>query len=108
MKCDVYKALDRPISFFGVKGGFIGVFFTFCFFALAIGVIVGSIVGASWVGFLTFGGGVVLSYFIVCSLQDKGSDRQFFKRLQSHRFPKFIKIAPLAFERRLKGGKTKE
>ena len=88
MKRKTYRSLDNPSSFFGIKGRFmswmVGILGIVAFLAIVVGSLTNSIGG-----YLTLGIGAVSGYFYVLSLQAKSSAREFSKKLNAKRYPKY-------------------
>lgn len=93
MKYRIWRSLDRPASFFGVRGRFAYVFL----FVAAGGGIIAGIIGTltnSLVGMVTFGGVCIADYMLVTAIQGKLSDRALSRYLASRRMPRFIHVLP--------------
>ena len=93
MKCKVYKSLDHPSAFFGIRGRFITLLGTLIFVAAVIAGIVGSILGSLF-GFTMFFIGVASAYFFVMSLQSKFSDRELTRRLNARKYVRYVHVRP--------------
>ena len=91
----VYRCLDKPSSFFGVRGRFglvAGI-------GLVLGLLLGLIVGSSFsssLGYVTFFLTVVLMYIVLMGIQSKYSDRSFFRMLAFRQRAKFIRVKPMS------------
>lgn len=94
MKVFVYRSLDKPSSFFTIKGRFMYLIIAGLvvsgFLAVAVGMALGKVPG-----FVTLGGGAVASYFFTLSQQGKRSDREFFRMLASRKIKGYIKMRPV-------------
>ena len=88
----VYRALDRSVSFFGIRGRFVIVFAGVAAAGLAAALLVGFVTDSSLTGFIVFIGGAAGAYFVTTSLQRRygGSWRVFSKYLASRRRPQFV------------------
>lgn len=90
MERKVYRSLDRPSAFFGVRGRYV----TWMAMGLAVDLIVAFIVAAMTVGFIgivTFIGIGFGLYMYVISAQEKLSDRELDKKLDSRRLASCIR-----------------
>lgn len=96
MKCKVYRALDRPSVFFGIKGRFISWYLLLAGAALMLSVAVG-IATAGVFGFVLFVLGAAGAYVLIMILQDRTSDREFSMRLYVRRYPRFYRLMPQPF-----------
>lgn len=95
MKCPLYRSLDRPSAFFGIRGRFK----TWFGIGLSGGLFLALFVGTSSQGFYGFLALFVyagIEYGIIMALQDRFSDRQLTLRMNSRRYVKFIKYPPFA------------
>lgn len=93
MRRKVYRALDRPSAFFGIRGRYttwlamlLGVALVLAFFVAALTVRI--------VGYITFGAGAVAAYLYIISLQERLSDRQLDKRMDARRIPSCVRRTP--------------
>ena len=98
MKVRVYRSLDKPNSFFTIKGRYMylmvaGVGLS-CLLAIAVGAAFGKVPG-----FLALGAGAVASYFITLAQQGKHSDREFFRMLSARNVGGYIRLRPVRMER---------
>lgn len=93
MKCKVYKSLDRPTSFFGVRGRFVGWLALLVCACLVVSLVVGSFFGsvAGVILFLLCGAS---AYLFVIGLQDKWSDKDFSLKLNSVRYCRYVRRSP--------------
>ena len=96
MKCKVYRALDRPSVFFGIKGRFITWYLLLAGAALMLSVAVG-ISTAGVFGFVLFILGAAGAYVLIMLLQDRTSDREFSIRLDARKYPRFYRLRPQPF-----------
>ena len=102
MKSKVYRALDRPQVFFGVKGRFITWYLVLAGAVLMLSVAVG-IATAGVFGFVLFILGAAGAYVLIMVLQDKSSDREFSIRLHARKYPRFYRLRPQPFRSMLDG-----
>lgn len=96
MKCKVYRSLDKPSSFFGLRGRFITCCAIGVALSLALAVVVGTVT-VSLIGTAVFFLGSAGSYLFAISLQGKMSERTFGRKLLSKRFPDYIRLRPKHF-----------
>lgn len=96
MKCTLYRSLDRPSAFFGIRGRFITWYGFILGGILFVAAFVGSFTG-SFFGFLTFFGGAAAGYGFILSLQSKYSDRMLSMKFNSKRYAHFFRVPPYAF-----------
>ena len=96
MKCKVYRSLDRPQVFFGIKGRFITWYLILAGAVLMLSAAVG-VVTAGVFGFVLFILGAAGAYVFVMLLQDKSSDREFTIRLNARKYPRFYRLKPQPF-----------
>lgn len=95
MRYPVYRSLDRPSAFFGIRGRFIRIMVA----ALAAGLMLSFIVGryagktVSLILFLACG---FAAYMAVQSIQGKMSERAFARRLPEMRQPRVLRIRSTA------------
>ena len=104
MRCKVYRSLDRPSSFFGIKGRFLGWYLLVVGAALVLSVAIG-IATAGIIGFVLFIAGAAGAYVLVMSLQDKSTDREFSLRLAARKYPRFYRLRPQPFRGLMEMGK---
>lgn len=91
MQRKTYRSLDKPSAFFGIRGRFKLVLGVLAGASLFPAILTGSSFGSTG-GFIVFGLCVAGAYFFVMGLQAKSSDREFFKRLSSRRYARFIRV----------------
>ena len=93
MKRRVYRSLDRPATFFGIRGRFLWVM------ALggAIALVIGMVVGAVSSMILGFGAGLLVAtgaYFMTVSLQSRIDERVIWKMVVRQGFPALYRVRP--------------
>lgn len=93
MKIKIYKSLDKPSSFLGLKGSYamyagVGVVIALC----AAGYI--STVTNGLIGILSFVGLCVVAYLLVLRVQASFTERELKKYLSGKRLPDFIDVHP--------------
>ena len=96
MKCKVYRALDRPQVFFGIKGRFITWYLIAAGVVLMMSVVIGAATAGVF-GFVLFILGAAGAYVLIMLLQDKSSDREFSIRLEARKYPRFYRLRPQPF-----------
>lgn len=96
MRCPVYRSLDKPSAFFGIRGRFTTWMVGFLVADLVVAVVV-AIVTVSMFGFLVFVAGAVAAYLYIMSLQAKGSDRAFSMKMNSKKYPQYVRTPAGAF-----------
>jgi len=93
MKYKIWRSLDRPSSFFGIRGKF-----AYVLLGLAgIGAVFSFFVGGatnSLIGMIAFACCCVGAYMAVISLQGKMTDRTLSRFLASRRVPRYIHTRP--------------
>lgn len=91
MRCTVYRSLDKPAAFFGIRGRFTAWFAVILagvlLLALVAGAMTDTIVGV--VAFIAGGGS---AYLFVMGLQGKTSDRTFSLRMNSRRYVQYVRV----------------
>lgn len=93
MRCPVYRSLDKPSAFFGIRGRFT----SWIAILLAVDLLVAFIVGimtVSIVGIGFFLIGAVVAYLYIMSLQGKQSDRAFAMKMNSKKYPRYVRTPP--------------
>ena len=73
MKYRVWRSLDRPSSFFGIRGKFAYVFLAFATAGAMVSMVIGNMTGGI-TGMLAFACCCIADYMLVTSLQGKTSD----------------------------------
>lgn len=96
MRYKVWRSLDRPSSFFGVKGKFAYVFLGLAGAGAMLSFVIGGMMG-SLVGMIAFALCCVGAYMGVISLQGKMTDRGLSRFLASRKTPRFIHTRPRSF-----------
>lgn len=98
MERKVYRSLDRPVAFFGIRGRYT----TWAVVGLMGDLAVSLLIGACTVGmiglvcFLAVAIGV---YLYILSIQERMSDRELERKMNSRRLATCIKRPPLAVRR---------
>jgi hypothetical protein len=93
MKYRIWRSLDRPSSFFGIRGKFAYVFLGIAGAGAMLSFAVGRVVG-SFMGMLAFAGACVGDYLLVLSLQGKMTDRSLTRKAASRKTPRCIHVLP--------------
>lgn len=107
MKVPVYRSLDKPHSFFTIKGRYMYMMIAGLILSGFLAVVVGIIAGKV-LGFVTLGAGAVASYLVTTIQQGKRSDREFFRLLTSKKIKGYIKVRPVRMKDLLKDIDKKE
>ena len=102
MKCKVYRALDKPQVFFGIKGRFITWYLILAGVVLMLAVIIGAATAGIF-GFVLFILGAACAYVFVMLLQDRTSDREFAIRLDARKYPRCYRVRPQPFCKLING-----
>ena len=101
MKYRVWRSLDRPSSFFGVRGKFAYIFLALAAAGGMLSFVIGGATN-SLVGMIAFACACVGDYMLVISLQGKMSERSLARYLASRRTPKFLKMSARSIRSSLK------
>ena len=96
----VWRALDQPSSFFGIKGRFMTLFLLIAAGAATVAICLGSSFG-SMAGLFIFGALAFCDYMLTLSIQAKLSDKAFSRLLSKRRLTGYIKITPESLESHL-------
>ena len=98
----VWKALDRPSSFFGIRGRFMVLFLLIgaaaALFAISLNVSFGSMMGLVAFGLLLFA-----DYMVIQTLQGKFTEKEFSRLLARKQLPRYIKVHPSITFNSIKG-----
>lgn len=97
----VWRALDQPAAFFGIKGRFMTLFLIIAAGAAAVAICLGSSFG-NMAGMFIFGALVFCDYMLILSIQAKLSEKAFSRLLSKRRLTGYIKITPDSLESHLK------
>ena len=101
MKYRVWRSLDRPSSFFGVRGKFAYIFAALAAAGAMLSFVIGGAT-SSLVGMIAFACSCVGAYMLVISIQGKMSERSLARFLASRRTPRFLKMSPKSIRSTLK------
>ena len=96
----VWRALDQPSSFFGIKGRFMTLFLLIAAGAATVAICLGCSFG-SMAGLFIFGALAFCDYMLILSIQAKLSDKAFSRLLSKRRLTGYIKITPESLESHL-------
>ena len=96
----VWRALDQPASFFGIKGRFMTLFLLIAAGAATVAICLGSSFG-SMAGIFILGALAFCDYMLILSIQAKLSDKAFSRLLSKRRLSGYIKITPESLESHL-------
>lgn len=97
----VWRALDQPAAFFGIKGRFMTLFLIIAAVAAAVAICLGSSFG-NMAGMFIFGALAFCDYMLILSIQAKLSEKAFSRLLSKRRLTGYIKITPDSLESHLK------
>lgn len=90
MRCIVYRSLDKPSAFFGIRGRFttwmVGLLGADLFVAFIVGAFFGTIFA-----FLGFVIGAVAAYMYIMGIQGKSSDRTFSMKMNSRKYRRYVR-----------------
>lgn len=98
MERKVYRSLDRPVAFFGIRGRYM----SWVVIGLVVDLVLSFIIGALTVGiigFICFLGLAIGIYLYVISFQERMSDRELEKKMNSRRIATCIKRSPQTVRR---------
>ena len=101
MKYRVWRSLDRPSAFFGIRGRFSTVFLGIAGAGLMVAFTVGSCTN-SLIGMLTFGLCCIGAYSAVMSLQGRMTERGLARWMSSRRIPRAVRLMPKSIRSYLK------
>lgn len=101
MKRKVYRALDRPSSFFGIRGRFIILFGAVAVGGLMLSAVIGKNT-VSMVGTLCFLGTLLADYAFIRTIQSRMTERTFTRSICSRNIPKTVKVMPHSIKSNLK------
>ena len=91
MQYEVFRSLDRPSAFFGIKGSYISWvgagLVVDLFFSLIVGVLT-----VGFIGFIVFLLGAVCVYGYVMMKQGKMSDRRLARKMAARQLPSSVRI----------------
>lgn len=93
MKRPVYRCLDRPATFFGIRGRFMLIMVPGLLLSLILGLIIGGMTS------MLMGFGVILTvliifYFITVSLQSKIEEKDIWKIVMKLSYPDVYRMKP--------------
>lgn len=97
----VWRALDQPASFFGIRGRFMTLFLMIAAAAAVIALCIGSSMG-SMIGMLTAAGLIFCDYMLILSIQAKMSEKAFSRMISKGGMTRFIKVTPASVKSHLK------
>lgn len=89
----VWRALDQPAAFFGIKGRFMTLFLIIAAGAAAVAICLGSSFG-NMAGMFIFGALAFCDYMLILSLQAKMSDKEFSRLISKSGLTRFVKVTP--------------
>ena len=91
MKRRVYRSLDRPATFFGIKGRFLVVLAAGSAASVFLAIIVGGVT-SMLLGFVVILVGVIAAYFLTTSLQSKIDEKDIWKSVVKRAYPDFYRV----------------
>ena len=91
MKRRVYRSLDRPATFFGIKGRFIVVMAAGSTVAVFLAIVIGGVT-SMLVGFAVILVGAVIAYFLTTSLQSKIDEKDIWKSIEKRGYPDCYRV----------------
>lgn len=94
MKYRIWRSLDRPSSFFGIRGKFAYVFALLAGTGAMLSFVVGEVTN-SLVGMIAFACCCAGAYMAVIAIQGKMTDRSLSRFLSSRRIPDIIHMRPV-------------
>ena len=97
----IWRALDQPASFFGIKGRFMTLFLLIAAAAATVAICIGSSLG-NMTGIFIFGALVFCDYMLILSIQARLSEKGFSRLLCRRRLTGYIKFSPGSLESHLK------
>lgn len=89
----VYRSLDKPTAFFGIRGRYTTWLGMLAGVAAILGLFIGKLT-VGFIGWITFGVGAVGAYLFIISYQERVSDRELDKIMDSKRFTSCIRRSP--------------
>ena len=89
----IWRSLDQPSAFFGIKGRFMTLFIIIGAAAAVVAIVMGSSYG-SMIGMLIIAALLFCDYLFIMSIQAKVSDKEFSRMISSRSLPRFIRITP--------------
>lgn len=102
MQKRVYRALDNPTEYFGVRGKYLIVFGLLASFSMILAIVVGTFT-MMIVGGAVFILGAGLSWIIVQVLDSKIREDELFRTIGSLRYPQTWRVSSLAVRNIWKG-----
>ncbi len=93
MRRKVYRSLDKPSEFFGIKGRFMLILLLFAGLCAVISIIIGQVFGM----IIGIGAGilsVVVAYLCVLTIQSKIKEKDLFKMLNRMSYPTVYSFRP--------------
>lgn len=89
----MWRSLDQPAAFFGIKGRFMTLFVLIASAAAVIALTAGSSYG-TMLGMIVFGALAFCDYMLILSLQAKMSDKEFSRLISKSGLTRFVKVTP--------------
>lgn len=107
MERRVYRSLDRPVAFFGVRGRYT----TWLAMGLGGDLVLSLVVGMMTVGMIgvvLFVAGAIAIYLYIISFQERMSDRELDRKLNGRRLASCIRRKPVCIRRILSEGNDRK
>ena len=89
----MWRSLDQPSAFFGIKGRFMTLFIIIGAAAAVVAIVMGSSYGRK-IGMLIVATLLFCDYLFILSIQSKRSDKEFSRMISSRSLPRFIRVTP--------------
>ena len=97
----VWRSLDQPAAFFGIRGRFMTLFGIVAGCAAFVALVIGSSFG-TLLGMVTHAALLFCDYMLVVSIQAKMSDKEFTRLLSGRNLGWFIKVTPNSLQSHIK------
>ena len=98
MRYRVYRNLDRPLTFLGVRGRYIPVTLAGLFGVIVLSVVIGA-VGGTFAGLASTAVLVVGGYLALTEIQQRFGEKGLSRFLSGRRLPKFILVRSKVWRR---------
>lgn len=100
----VFRSLDKPASFFGIRGRFM----VWMVMGLGVDLLVSCFVGfltAGLLGVVVFVALALLIYMYILGIQGRLTPRQLTKKMDSRRLASYVRMRPVSISSMLSSGK---
>lgn len=101
MRRKIYRALDKPSAFFGIRGKFMILFALIATVALMLAFIIGNNLG-SIIGMVAFFAGIIGDYCLIIYIQGRMSEKAFTRSLFAKKLPHCLRVKPHSIKSLLK------